>query len=410
LFLVVFLILQNVLFAQLANQYPHDIGIENNPNVLYVEQFEDDLSAIFSRYSDIGNANGMSLDNDVPEGSMGSNSLRISCIPGVNTGGHLYRRLPTGFDSIAYVRYYVKYPESSKGNIHHEGVWFGGYNPSSLWPLPGAGTCGLGDRRISIGFEPVWQNVDPHGMDTYLYWGDMRSWNDGTSCFGNTLVTQGVEEFGQEPIEGNYPTITFDEWMCIEIMVKLNQPATAYNGELAVWINGESIGHWGPGFPNGHWLRDKWYNNPVGQAFEGFRWRNTPDLIINWSWILFFHSNPNAPASHIKYDHIVMAKEYIGPIFRESSSAKKLTFSNSELKVFPNPSSGGFTIAGWRSADSRKTEITIMDMLGKNVYSEQVAGSGSLINISMGNKPDGVYFIHLKDSRHQALQKIVVRN
>ncbi|CAN5720683.1 hypothetical protein BH23THE1_BH23THE1_35840 [soil metagenome] len=120
LFLVIFLLLLNDLSAQLAIQYPHDIGIENNPNVLYVEKFEDELPELFSRYSDIGNAAGMSLDSDVPEGSLDFNSFMISCIPGMNTGGHLYRSFPSGFDSVLFVRYYVKYPESSKGYIHHE--------------------------------------------------------------------------------------------------------------------------------------------------------------------------------------------------------------------------------------------------------------------------------------------------
>ncbi|CAN5720591.1 hypothetical protein BH23THE1_BH23THE1_35830 [soil metagenome] len=266
----------------------------------------------------------------------------------------------------------------------------------------------MGDRRISIGFEPVWQDVDPHGMDTYLYWGDMRSWNDGTSCFGNTMVTQGIQEYGHEPQEGNYPTVTFDEWMSIEIMVKLNNPASAYNGELAVWINGERIGHWGPGFPNGHWLKDKWYNDPDGQAFEGFRWRNTSDLIINWLWILFFHSNPNAPEAYIKYDHIVMAKEYIGPIYSGSSSIKKSDVSKSKLYVFPNPSFGSISIKKLNDNQlSVGTMIRIYNTIGETVFSKTTNDQRLTIEVSLDHLPTGVYLIELIEDNTIYIEKFI---
>ncbi len=37
------------LFAQLANSYPNDLGIENDPNVLYVDNFEDGMTNILLR-------------------------------------------------------------------------------------------------------------------------------------------------------------------------------------------------------------------------------------------------------------------------------------------------------------------------------------------------------------------------
>ncbi len=301
--------------AQLAKLYPHDKGIDKDPNVLFVEMFDDTMSNILSLYDDILNSEGMLLDPDIPKGSLGPHSLKITSITnGVNNGGHLFKRFSPGFDSCIYVRYYVKYPVGSKGYFHHESIWFGGYIPSTSWPDPRAGICGLGDKRLSIAFEPVWHNTDPPGMDTYLYWGDMHSHNNGKNCYGNVMITQGATGYGQGPVPGTYPVVTFDEWMCVEVMVKLNTPATAHNGELAIWINGRKVGNWGPGYPNGHWQKDKWYNNPEEAPFKGFRWRTNPDLIINWLWIEFYHDDVNAPSSYIKYDHIIVAKKYIGPI------------------------------------------------------------------------------------------------
>ena len=31
------------------------------------------------------------------------------------------------------------------------------------------------------------------------------------------------------------------QWMCVEHMVKLNQPVSAFNGEHAIWLNGVKV-------------------------------------------------------------------------------------------------------------------------------------------------------------------------
>ncbi len=297
----------------IASQYPGDVNIQNDPNVLYVETFDDGMTNILSRYPEQVNTAGMLLDTDVPPGSLGPNSIKMTSIKGVNTGGHLFKRFTPGFDSTVYIRYYVKYPSLSNGYFHHEGIWFGGYNPATAWPNPQAGTCGLGSSRLSIAYEPVWQQVNPPGMDTYLYWGGMQSWNGGGSCYGNAMITEGRTDWNNPPVTGS-PTVPYDQWICVEVMIKLNNPVTDYNGALRVWQNGVQVGYWAPGFPNGHWLKDKWYNNPTDPPFQGFRWRTDANLNINWLWLEFYHDDPNAPSSYIKFDQLVMATKYIGPI------------------------------------------------------------------------------------------------
>jgi hypothetical protein len=284
----------------LANAYPNDIGIENDPNVLYVEKFDDGITNILSRYDNVSNAAGMSLDTDVPSGSLGSNSIKMTNIGGQNTGGHLYKSFPAGFDSTVYIRYYVKYPSVSNGFIHHEGIWFGGYNPATEYPNPQAGICGLGNSRISLAYEPVNSK-----MGTYLYWKDMQSEPSGTYCWGNDMINGSPSA----------KSIAWDEWICVEVMIKLNNPVSAYNGELRVWQNGVEIGYWGPGFPNGTMTYGKFTANPNDPSFQGFRWRTDPNLKINYIWIEFYDDKSPANVSHyIKFDHLVMANKYIGPI------------------------------------------------------------------------------------------------
>lgn len=394
--------------AQLANDYPNDVGIEDDPNVLYVEKFDDGLDNVFSRYTDILNADGMSLDADLPPGSLDGRSIMMTVEPGVNNGGHLFRNFEPGYDGTVYIRYYVKYPTESKGFIHHEGVWFGGFNPSLPWPHPRAGQCGLGDSRLSVSFEPVWHNTDPPGMDTYLYWGDMKSWNDGSSCFGNVMLTQRALDYGQPPMPGTYPTVAFDEWMCVEMMIKLNDPVSEYNGELAIWVDGDLAGHWGPGFPNGHWLKDKWYNNPNDPPFEGFRWRTNPDLLINWIWIEFFHSNPSAPPSYIKYDHIVVAKEYIGPIYETPTKVASPKGEDKELHIFPNPGYGSFTVnvaSGYRT--DTPSDISVFNAMGDSVYSTFMRDK--TVHLSLEEIPPGVYFVRLTQGNKVLTKKIILQ-
>ncbi|MFD2148253.1 hypothetical protein [Mucilaginibacter antarcticus] len=109
----------------IAGKYRNDAGIAQDPDVLYSGSFNDGLDKICSRYSDVRNRDGMWLDSkDVPDGSKVP-ALVMTNKGGVNDGGHLYRIFKPGFDGTIYLRYYVKYPASSKGYIHHESVWIG---------------------------------------------------------------------------------------------------------------------------------------------------------------------------------------------------------------------------------------------------------------------------------------------
>ncbi|HUQ67729.1 MAG TPA: hypothetical protein VM101_16320 [Flavitalea sp.] len=283
----------------LANNYPKDISIENDPDVLYVEKFDDEISNIVSRYSDVYNAAGMSLDSDDVVDLPESKSLRMTNKGGQNTGGHLFKSFHSGLDSVIYFRYYIKYPSISKGFIHHQGIWFGGYNPVSDFPNPRAGICGLGNSRISIAYEPVNDR-----MGSYVYWGDMQSAPDG-NCWGNDMVNGGLY----------FQNINWDKWTCVEIMIKLNNPVSSSNGELRIWQDGLEVGHWGPGFPTGNMEHGKFTAHANAEPFKGFRWRTDENLGINYIWIEFYDDKSPVDVSHyIKFDNLVVARKYIGPI------------------------------------------------------------------------------------------------
>jgi hypothetical protein len=128
----------------------------------------------------------------------------------------------------------------------------------------------------------------------------MRGNPGGPEFWGNSFPLP-------EPVE-----VPLDEWICVEVMVKMNDPVSSHNGEQAYWINGELVNHLGEGFPNGTWVWDGFHIDPAGEPFEGFQWRTDPELDINYVWVLHYvDTDPNAEAW---YDHVVVATEYIGPI------------------------------------------------------------------------------------------------
>jgi hypothetical protein len=72
--------------AGIADRYPGDIGIENDPEVVFVENFEEaSVSALAARWEDVVGQNLMSLSADRPAGSGSSQSALF------NGGAHLYR-------------------------------------------------------------------------------------------------------------------------------------------------------------------------------------------------------------------------------------------------------------------------------------------------------------------------------
>jgi len=289
----------------LAAGYPHDIGIEAHPSVVFTENFEEgSIDETLGRWEDVSGGDVMSFDAEKPAESGGSQSLFLS------SGGHLYTRLLPGYDRI-YVRFYARF-DPSCSNVHHF-VHVGGYNPTSPWPQGNAGIRPDGDDNWSTGIEPMGESW---AWDFYTYWMHMRS-NPGGGYWGNV--------FSGKPSSF---TAVRGEWVCVEVMIKMNEPLDALNGEQAFWIDGELKNHLGQGFPRGEWIWDGFWPDPSCEPsgpcdpegsgtpcctdFEGFRWRAVEELDINYLWLL--HYVDEDPGCEAWFDDVVVATEYIGPI------------------------------------------------------------------------------------------------
>ncbi|MBN1671066.1 MAG: hypothetical protein JXR37_08545 [Kiritimatiellae bacterium] len=289
----------------LAANYPGDEGITIDSNVVFVEDFEQaSTAAVFAHWDEIKTGSNMTFSADVPAGSAGTKSLMMTHIGGEGTGCHLYRRLLPGYDRL-HARWYVKFDPDTY-EIHHFGTALGGYNPPTRWPQGGAGIRPSGDDRFSAAVEPfgsAWR------WDFYSYWMGMRACPTG-DCWGNDFVNDASL------------SVARGQWICVELMLQMNDPCTATNGEMALWIDGEPfsrdgqiISHLRPGSPKGYWVWDSWHADPAREPFEGFRWRAVPELSINYIWTsLYMTKPPEGYVSRVWFDHIVVAKTYIGPM------------------------------------------------------------------------------------------------
>ena len=297
----------------LSAKYPGDVGIERDPSVLFAEDFEHGTIAdIAKRWGNMSNKDGkvMSFSDDVPSNSSGKRSLQMTATLGENTGGHLYTRIPES--ETAFARFYVKFAEDC-GYIHHF-VHIGGYNPPTPWPQGGAGERPRGDDRVTVGIEPFgdYGRFPPPGIwNFYCYWHEMKISADGR-YWGN----------GLRPAKPQI--VPRGKWQCIEVMLKLNSEPEMPDGELALWIDGNLVAHFVKGVRRSRWTGMGFsLLEEGGEPFEGFKWRTSKALKINFFWLLLYvteHAakqnkvaNPN-PIAKVWFDDIVIATTYIGPI------------------------------------------------------------------------------------------------
>jgi hypothetical protein len=269
----------------LARLYLGDEGIERDPRVLFVDDFETGtIEQTGARWGQIYKQDSVILSDDIHANSPGDRSVRMS------DNAYLYTHTK-GVDTM-YARFYVKFHEKT-GYVHHF-VHLVADRVPTPWPKGGAGETPSGDAKFSTGIEPTgkWGKFPPPGVwNFYTYWHEMQTkW--GTVFIGK-----------EKPIQPG-------RWYCVEVLLKANSSPEKADGEQAFWVDGELYGR-----------------------FEGFRWRTTDNLKINSFWLLFY--NTDQPARHnrdprpesrvmqVWFDDVVIATEYIGPVYGRPKAGKK---------------------------------------------------------------------------------------
>ena len=322
--------------AGIAARYPGDVGIEKDPDVVFVESFQGSVDEICRHWETVSGRSILSKSKDVPPGSGGKESLLLTRVAGGTQGyldgGNFYRRLKNeqggfGFDQL-FFRFYMKFNQEH-APIHHYGSGLVGFRPPTSWPQGGAGERPKGDARWTTQVEPA----DFSSWNFYSYWQQMGGSPPRGQTWGNCF-------------EGGVPprTVVKEQWICLEVMVKMNDVGDS-NGEQAYWLDGKLsrnqdgriTSYLGKGFPAvGTWTYDKFQPYVTGpgiawdyqagkgvaikggKPFPGFAWRSTPELNINAVWLYRYMSQPEKGTSKVWWADMVVAKKYIGPLTPQS--------------------------------------------------------------------------------------------
>src|SRR4030095_13567668 len=156
------------------------------------------------------------------------------------------------------------------------------------------------------------RNPPPGAWNFYTYWYQMKISADG-KYWGNAIGPE-------EP-----PLLTpKNRWQCVEVLLKLNSAPNKPDGELALWLDGKQAMRVRQGTPRAEWSGMGFrVLKTGGTPFEGFRWRKSDDLKINFFWLLHYVTENAARQNHVAephplnrvwFDDIVISTEYVGPI------------------------------------------------------------------------------------------------
>jgi len=289
----------------LAARYRGDRGIARDPAVIFAESFEEGgLAGVLRRWQEASNPEDkvLSLSQDVPVGSAGAHSLRMAVTSGQNRTGYLYRQFPRAVDA-AFARYYVKY--DSQHFAYHCGTHLGGYRPVTPYPQGDPGFP-RGDDWMQVEVMPAgsYGSKTPPAWTVACFWPDMKVSADG-GYYGNAV----------SPV---HPApLALDRWQCVEVMLKANTAPDSADGEMALWLDGKLVMAVKQGVPRGRWTGAGFtLAAREGEPFEGFRWRTSRGLKVNFLWLLYnvMEPNPATPVSQVWFDNVVVSTRYIGPL------------------------------------------------------------------------------------------------
>ena len=296
----------------LAAAYPGDVGIAKDPKVIFATSFEDGIQEPLKI-----TRKGVSTVEDAAIAFAGSRCARITATKDVDEGGDIVLSWAEGVETC-YLRVYVRFDQATL--MPHHFVNITGMTDTYKYRWGGAAGLrppGGKDGKVGTTLEP------PKGENGkwhfYTYWHEMRSWQTPEGRTDGRPNAYYGNGFSME----DSPAVIRDRWICMEMMLKLNQIGQS-DGEQAFWIDGKLVGHWKPGSPEGTWIREKFATygpfNKDPKPFTGFNWRTDASLKLNRISLQWYLSKDQswpkmtATENTVYFDNLVVATSYIGPL------------------------------------------------------------------------------------------------
>jgi hypothetical protein len=276
----------------LAARYPGDVGIEQEPAVLFADNFESgDLQKWDERR---GSA---VVSEAAPQA--GRWCVDMTMHRGRDHGGDTIKWFLPGADRV-YARFYVKF--SANYQYAHHFVWLSANHPRNKWSSFGkAGKKPDGLTYFSTGMEPwfAWgKNPPPGEVNLYAYFPDMEIDPKMDFYWGNGFFPPGPGKGAAAASHRVIPPL--DRWHCWEFMLQANSAPGQADGRQAMWVDGQLAGE-----------------------FNGIRWREDAGLKVNCLWLQHYGGDSGDPTKRywpesqtVWFDDIVVAREYIGPMVK----------------------------------------------------------------------------------------------
>ncbi|HEU0038158.1 MAG TPA: nitrilase-related carbon-nitrogen hydrolase [Verrucomicrobiae bacterium] len=272
----------------LAANYPGDVGIANDPDVLFADNFE---SGDMKKWDQQRRA---VMIEDKP--NSGRWCVQMPMERGQNHGADAIKWFMPGADAV-YARFYVKFSPDYQYNHHF--VWLGANQRTNKWSAFGKAGLKPDGTYYSTGMEPwfAWgKNPPPGEINLYTYYLDMEPDRKMDKYWGNTFFPPGP---GKGTAAGKDRVIPpLNQWQCWEFMIQANTAPDKADGKQAMWVDGKLIGE-----------------------FTGVRWHNDMDLKVNCFWLEHYGYDEGDPTEQywkdsqsVWFDDVVVARRYIGPI------------------------------------------------------------------------------------------------
>jgi len=289
----------------IAAKYPGDRDIEQDPAVVFADDFETTETGIMpagfrkNHEKKWDNSGGPCRITDQPDNvHSGRKALELTLVRGdlhTPVGAGVQKHFEDGFDTL-FLRYYAMFGRDTE--VYHGGAHNGGNIDARAPGMPQAcpGVRADGSNKYTVVLDS-WRTRDevpsPGNLVTYVYhmdqggrWGDQffpsgRAFPPGRELFGDQFVSRPdfIPERGR--------------WYCYELMVHANTPGQR-DGRIGVWVDGRLCAD----FPN-------------------LRFRNVPTLKSNCIGLGMYTHNPRVQKPiTMCFDDVVAATSYIGPLRR----------------------------------------------------------------------------------------------
>ena len=87
---------------------------------------------------------------------------------------------------------------------------------------------------------------------------------------------------------------------------------------------------------------------------------------------------------------------------------KKIIVPN-DFHIYPNPSSGSFTISGYFHQPVKQLDFVITDLVGRQIYSKEILNTGNSFNeqFNITNQPAGLYIVVIRADNQKIVRKLL---